>query len=182
MRNERSRLGPGLAAVAVLALTAGAVVLLMRIDRSRAGERSAAEAQAAALRAADGVRSLIGGLEGQTQNATTNPRLVAALDANVDQETLRDLLLTEPWWEPYRRAVDGFGAVRRREHGAGKARLPAAFDGRTMVRDARQGHRASSGLLLAGGQVLAVAACPVALNGRVGVAGAGGDQDRRRGR
>ena len=35
-----------------------------------------------------------------------------------------------------------------------------------MVRDARQGHRASSGLLLAGGQVLAVAACPVALTGR----------------
>ena len=31
------------------------------------------------------------------------------LDASVDQETLRDLLLTEPWWEPFRRAVDGFG-------------------------------------------------------------------------
>ena len=103
-RRRRSRTRcPVLAAVAVLALTAGAVVLLMRLDRSRAGERAAAEAQAAALRAADGVRSLIGGLEGQTQNATANPRLVAALDANVDQETLRDLLLTEPWWEPFRR-------------------------------------------------------------------------------
>jgi type II secretory pathway pseudopilin PulG len=166
MRNERSRLGPGLAAVAVLALTAGAVVLLMRIDRSRAGEKAAAEAQAAALRAADGVRSLIGGLEGQTQNATTNPRLVAALDANVDQETLRDLLMTEPWWEPYRRAVDGFALYADESTAQVTARLPAAFDGRTMVRDARQGHRASSGLLLAGGQVLAVAACPVALNGR----------------
>ena len=166
MRNERSRLGPGLAAVAVLALTAGAVVLLMRIDRSRAGEKAAAEAQAAALRAADGVRNLIGGIEGQTQNATTNPRLVAALDANVDQETLRDLLMTEPWWEPYRRAVDGFALYADESTALVKARLPAAFDGRTMVRDARQGHRASSGLLLAGGQVLAVAACPVALNGR----------------
>ncbi len=150
----------------MLALTAGAVVLLMRIDRSRTGERAAADAQAAALRAADGVRNLIGGLEGQTQNATTNPRLVAALDANVDQETLRDLLMTEPWWEPYRRAVDGFALYADESTALVKARLPAAFDGRTMVRDARQGHRASSGLLLAGGQVLAVAACPVALNGR----------------
>jgi hypothetical protein len=166
MRNERSRLGPGLAAVAVLALTAGAVVLLMRIDRNRTGERSAAEAQAAALRAADGVRTLINGLEGQTQNATTNPRLVAALDANVDQETLRDLLLTEPWWEPYRRAVDGFALYADESAALVTARLPETFDARTMVRDARQGHRASSGLLLVGVQVLAVAACPVALNGR----------------
>ena len=43
MHDARSRLGPGLAAVAVLALTAGAVVLLMRIDRSRVGERAAAD-------------------------------------------------------------------------------------------------------------------------------------------
>jgi serine/threonine-protein kinase len=166
MHDARSRLGPGLAAVAVLALTAGAVVLLMRIDRSRVGERAAAEAQAAALRAADGVRSLIAGLEGQTQNATTNPRLVAALDANVDQETLRDLLLTEPWWEPYRRAVDGFALYADESTALVTARLAGTFDGRTMVRDARQGHRASSGLSLAGEQVLAVAACPIALNGR----------------
>src|SRR3954466_904612 len=151
MRHERSRLGPGLAAVAVLALTAGAVGLLMRIDRNRAGERAAAEAQAAALRAADGVRTLIGGLEGQTQNATTNPRLVAALDANVDQETLRDLLLTEPWWEPYRRAVDGFGLYADESAALVTARLAATFDGRTMVRDARQGPPGSSGLSIAGG-------------------------------
>ncbi len=150
----------------MLVLTAGAVVLLMRLDRSRADERVAADAQAAALRAADGVRGLIGGLEGQTQNATANPRLVAALDANVDQETLRDLLLTEPWWEPFRRAVDGFGLYRDESRAQVTSRLPATFDARTMVRDARQGHHASSGLLVASGQVLAVAACPVALTGR----------------
>ena len=96
----------------MLALTVGAVVLLMRLDHTRAGERVAAEAQAAALRAADGVRGLLGSLEGQTQNATANPRLVAALDANVDQETLRDLLLTEPWWEPFRRGGRRLRAVR----------------------------------------------------------------------
>src|SRR6185436_17482971 len=162
----RARLGPALAAVAVLALTAAAVVLLLRLERAHAAERTAAEAQAAALRAADAVRNLIGGLEGQTQNATTNPRLVAALDANVDQETLRDLLLTEPWWEPYRRAVDAFGLYGDESTALVTSHLPAAFDGRTMVRDARQGHHASSGLLLAGGQVVAATAYPVALNGR----------------
>jgi hypothetical protein len=155
-----------LAAMAVLALTAGATVLLTRLDRSRAGERVAADAQAAALRAADGVRSLIGGLEGQTHNATTNPRLVAALDANVDQETLRDLLLTEPWWEPFRRGVDGFGLYADEQSALVTARLPALFDARAMVRDARQAHHASTGLRVASGQVLAVAACPVALTGR----------------
>ncbi len=155
-----------LAALAVLALTAGAVVLLARLDRTRVSERIAAEAQAAALPAADGVRGLLGSLEGQTQNATANPRLVAALDANVDQETLRDLLLTEPWWEPFRRGVDGFGLYGDESTPLVTSRLPATFDARTMVRDARQGHHASSGLLVATGQVLAVAACPVALTGR----------------
>jgi hypothetical protein len=150
----------------VLSLTGGAVVLLARLDRSHASDRVAAEAQAAALRAADGVRGLLGSLEGQTQNATANPRLVAALDANVDQETLRDLLLTEPWWEPFRRAVDGFGLYGDESTPLVTSRLPAAFDARTLVRDARQGHHASSGLVLAAGQVLAVTACPVALAGR----------------
>ncbi|HMF42535.1 MAG TPA: serine/threonine-protein kinase [Polyangia bacterium] len=165
-RSRRSRAAAAFAALAVLGLTGGAVVLLVRIERSHASERVAAEAQAAALRAADGVRGLLGNLEGQTQNATSNPRLVAALDANVDQETLRDLLLTEPWWEPFRRSVDGFGLFADESAALVTSRLPASFDARTMVRDARQGHHASSGLLPAAGQVLAVTACPVALTGR----------------
>jgi len=163
---SRTRLAPLVAAIAVLALTAGAVVLLARLDRSHASERVAADAQAAALRAADGVRGLLGTLEGQTQNATANPRLVAALDANVDQETLRDLLLTEPWWEPFRRAVDGFGLYGDESTPLVTSRLPAGFDVRTMVRDARQTHHASSQLLVAAGQVLAVTSCPITLTGR----------------
>jgi hypothetical protein len=166
MRKERTRLAPLLASFAVLALTAGAVVLLTRLDQNRAGERVAAEAQAAALRAADGVRTLVVGLEGQAHNATTNPRLVAALDANVDQETLRDLLLDEPWWEPFRRVVDGFGLYSDETTAQVASHLPAPFDVRTMVRDARQTHRASSGLLSTGSQVVAVVTCPIALNGR----------------
>src|SRR5262245_10806601 len=163
---RKQRLGPLAAAAAVLAVTAGASVMLARVDRTRAADRAAAEAEAAAQRAVDGARGLLTALEVQSQNATSNPRLVAALDANVDQETLRDLLLTEPWWEPFRRGVDGFGMFGDESAALVTSHLPATFDARTMVRDARQGHHASSGLLLVGGQVLAVVACPVALNGR----------------
>src|SRR5262245_36502118 len=163
---RKQRLGPLAAAAAVLAVTAGASVMLARVDRTRAADRAAAEAEAAAQRAVDGARGLLTALEVQSQNATTNPRLVAALDANVDQETLRDLLLTEPWWEPFRRGVDGFGLYGDESAALVTSRLPATFDARTMVRDARQTHRAANGLLVASGQVLAVAACPVALTGR----------------
>ena len=128
---RKQRLGPLVAAAAVLALTGGATALLARLDRTRAAERAAEEAQAAALRAADGVHGVIGALEVQAQNATTNPRLVAALDANVDQETLRDLLLTEPWWEPFRRAVDGYGLYSDESTGVVTSHLPPGFDGRT---------------------------------------------------
>ena len=49
---RKQRLGPLVAAAAVLALTGGATALLARLDRTRAAERAAEEAQAAALRAA----------------------------------------------------------------------------------------------------------------------------------
>ena len=150
----------------MLALTRARSCWLVRVDRGQTTARVTAEAQAAALRAADGIKSLVATLEGQTQNATANPRLVAALNANVDQETLRDLLLTEPWWEPFRRAVDGFGMYDEDNVPVVSSRLPVNFNVHAMVRDARQGARSSSGLQLAAGQVLAVAACPVALAGR----------------
>jgi hypothetical protein len=164
--SRKARSGALIAGLGILALTAGAALLLVRLDRNRLGERLEAEAQAAGLRAADGVRSLIGSLEVQVQNGTTNPRLVAALDANVDEATLRDLLLTEPWWEPFRRAVDGYALYSDETTAVVAAHLPVSFDARTFVHEARQGHRTSSGLVLAAGQVLAVAAAPVALTGR----------------
>ncbi len=164
--NRRARAGALIAAFGVLALTAGAAFLLMRLDRNRVGERAASDAQAAGLRAADGVRTLVGSLEVQVQNGTANPRLVAALDANVDQETLRDLLLTEPWWEPFRRAVDGYGLYSDETTAVVTSHLPVSFDAHALVHDARQAHHPSSGLVQAAGQVLAVASAPVALTGR----------------
>ena len=164
--NQKNRVRALIAAFGVLGLTAGAASLLMRLDRNRMGERLASDAQAAGLRAADGVRTLIGSLEAQVQNGTANPRLVAALDANVDQETLRDLLLTEPWWEPFRRAVDGYGLYSDETTAVVTSHLPVSFDARALIHDARQAHHPSSGLLQAAGQVLAVASAPVALTGR----------------
>ena len=84
------------------------------------------------------MRTLTGTLEAQVQNGTANPRLVAALDAKVDEETLRDLLLTEPWWEPFRRSVDGFGLYSDETAAVVTSRLPAGFEARNLVHDARR--------------------------------------------
>ena len=154
------------AAFAILALTVAAAGVLWRLERTRVAERLADDAQAAVLRASDAVRTLTGTLEAQVQNGTANPRLVAALDAKVDEETLRDLLYTEPWWEPFRRSVDGFGVYGDETAAIVTSRLPARFEARDLVHDARLSHRASTGLVVAVGQVMAVAAAPVALTSR----------------
>ena len=155
-----------LAALAILALSLAAAVVLGRLERARVAERLVDDARAAGLRASDGVRTLMGTLEAQVQNGTANPRLVAALDAKVDEATLRDLLFTEPWWEPFRRAVDGFGVYSDETAAVVTSRLPARFAARDLVHDARLSHRTASGLVVTDAQVLAVAAAPVALTGR----------------
>ncbi len=155
-----------LAGLGVLVVAAGGAAWLLQLDRTATLERSSADAQAAALRAADGVRGLIAALESQAQSATTNPRLVAALDANVDQETLRDLLLTEPWWEPFRRAVDGYGLWSDESAPVVTSHLPRDLDVRATVREARQTRHPSSAVVAVAGQVLALVACPIALTGR----------------
>src|SRR5450755_4336967 len=154
------------AALTILALTVAAALVLLRLDRGRAAERLTDDAQSAGLRASDGVRTLIGTLEAQVQNGTANPRLVAALDAKVDQETLRDLLLTEPWWEPFRHSVDGFGLYTDETAAVVTSRLPDGFEARNLIHDARLVHRTASGLVTAQGQVLAVSVAPVALTSR----------------
>src|SRR5215471_225512 len=157
-----------LAALAVLGVTVVAAVALGRLESARSTERAQAEAQAAAMRGLDALRALIGGFEVQVQNATSNPRLVAALDAGVDRETLRDLLVNEPWWEPFRLAVEGFGLVRDGDQPEVSARLPEGLDVGDLVRRARTEPRAASELKVAGGHVLATVAAPVAFTGRAG--------------
>ncbi|HEY4393590.1 MAG TPA: protein kinase, partial [Polyangia bacterium] len=153
-------------ALSFLALTGATVVVLARAGSGRAAERRADDARAAGLRAGDAVQTLLGSLDVQVQNATANPRLMAALDAKVDATTLADLLLNEPWWESFRRAVDGFGLYVVDAQPVVASRLPAEFDARALLREARQAGRARSALVVARGQVLLVSAAPVALAGR----------------
>jgi serine/threonine protein kinase len=155
-----------LVALSFLALTGATVVVLAHAGSGRAAERRADDARAAGLRAADAVQTLLGSLEAQVQNATSNPRLVAALDAKVDATTLGDLLLNEPWWESFRRAVDGFALYGADAQPVVGSRLPADFDARAVIREARQAGRARSALVTADGQVLLTSAAPVALVGR----------------
>ena len=163
-RRRRSR--PLVVALSVLGISAATAAWLMYFDRSTALERSNIEAQTAALRAADGVRAVVTGLEAESQSATTNPRLVAALDANVDQETLRDLLLTEPWWEPFRRAVDGYGLWSDEVTAVVTSHLPGELDVRKSIRAARESRRPATGVVAVSGQAVALVACPIALAGR----------------
>src|SRR5215471_8978890 len=149
------------AALAVLVVTVLVSLALQRLDRARVTERAQAEAQFAAMRGLDALHALVAGFEVQVQNATSNPRLVAALDAGVDRETLRDLLVNEPWWEPFRLAVEGFGMVREGERPEIGAHLPDGLDLTAMVRRARATRRPASELAVADGRVLATVASPV---------------------
>ncbi|HXT96467.1 MAG TPA: serine/threonine-protein kinase [Polyangia bacterium] len=162
----RTRGAALLVAFAFVALTGATVVVLARAEGGHAVEKRSDDARAAALRAADAVQTLLGALEAQVQNGTSNPRLVAALDARVDAETLRDLLLNEPWWESFRRSTDGFALYTADAQPIVSSRLPAGFDARTLVREARAASRARAALTVAAGQVLVVAAAPIPLGGR----------------
>jgi hypothetical protein len=166
----KTRFGALLASLTVslviLGLTAAGGFAVLRFERARAAERLSEDAMAAALRAADGVHDLLLALEAQVQNGTANPRLVAALDAKVDEATLRDLLLNEPWWEPFRRMVDGYGLYSDETDTLFAASLPAGFAPANLVHDARLVHRSSSGFVMAADQTWAAAAAPVALTSR----------------
>src|SRR4051794_26169587 len=94
-----------LRAIAGLLLT-GAVLALgaARIAR-RADRRRDAVAEVASQTAAD-VTSALAGLGGRVgkraARAGQERRLRWALDNDVDEVTLNDLLATEDWWQPYR--------------------------------------------------------------------------------
>jgi serine/threonine protein kinase len=100
-RNVRKLLG-GL--VAGLAL-AGGVLGTREVEVSRARSvRLDADraAEATGQRAAEGLSAFVSDLKLKAGNAAANPRLVFALQGNVDERTMRDLWRTEEWWRPWR--------------------------------------------------------------------------------
>ena len=91
--------------VAAVALLGGAAAATRVVegnrDRSLRQETRRA-AESAGTRASDGLLAHVAELKLKAQNAAANPRLSAALQANVDAATLQDLFRNEVWWEPYR--------------------------------------------------------------------------------
>jgi hypothetical protein len=139
---------------------------MARVHRARDRERALIGAQAAALRAGDALRGLLSAFEAAVGNAATNPRLGAALDARVDRQTLLDLLLHEPWWQPFRRAVDGHGIAREGDGPEVSSGLPGGLELASIVARARASDRTASALRVAGGELYLVAAGPIRLPGR----------------
>jgi hypothetical protein len=163
VRNRVIALAAGLAVLGVALIAAFA---LRRLERGRAVERAQAEAQAGGMRGLDALRALLSGFEVQVQNATQNPRLVAALDAGIDQETLRDLLLNEPWWEPFRMSVDGYGLVREGDAPEVATHLPDELDLGQLLGRVRPARRSASEIVAVAGQVFATVGAPIALPSR----------------
>jgi len=72
-------------------------------DRVRVMRQEARRtAEAAGQRAADGLSAHLAELRLKADTAASNPRLVFALQGNVDERTMRDLWRTEEWWRPWR--------------------------------------------------------------------------------
>jgi len=139
------------------ALALGVAVLGSRefdADRARVMRQEARRtAEAAGQRAADGLSAHLAELRLKADTAASNPRLVFALQGNVDERTMRDLWRTEEWWRPWRTefkvyalafgtarldVVEGVGAndlsvgglLRRvREHGDSVAEIVAGRAG-----------------------------------------------------
>ncbi len=93
----------GLIAAAGLLGLAAAGTNTIDAGRERAVREDAQRAaEAAGLRANDGLAAHVAELKLKAQNAAANPRLAAALQGNVDAATLQDLFRSEVWWQPFR--------------------------------------------------------------------------------
>jgi serine/threonine protein kinase len=66
-------------------------------------------AEGAGQRAGEALSTQLGELKLKADNAAANPRLVFALQGNVDERTLRDLWRTEEWWRPWRTEFKVYG-------------------------------------------------------------------------
>ena len=98
--------GRPVAGVAFVALLLASVYLAGFALDSSSRRRVAAEAEQAAREAAARARDVLAvqaeSVSVLAHNAISNPPLVSALRARVDQRTLGDLFASESWWAPYR--------------------------------------------------------------------------------
>jgi hypothetical protein len=159
--NRRSLLR-GFLALLVLSATVAAIVLLQIAERRRADDEVAQLTAARTKQLRELVASHLSTLELRAQNAGANPRLVAALSANVNRETLRDLFSTESWWQTFREAFSGTYLA---PPGGGitfiAGRTPELLPADALVARVRSSRWVASALVPGEGRVNAVVAVPV---------------------
>jgi eukaryotic-like serine/threonine-protein kinase len=159
--NRRSLLR-GFVALLVLAATVSAIVMLQVAERRRADEEVTQLTAARTKQLRELVAGHLSTLELRAQNAGANPRLVAALSANVNRETLQDLFSTESWWQTFREAFSGTYLA---PPGGGitfiAGRNPELLPADALVARVRSSRWVASALVPGQGRVNAVVAVPV---------------------
>jgi hypothetical protein len=154
---------------AVGALGAAAVgARAVEASRARTVRQEASRsAEAAGMRAGDGLAAHVRELKLEAQNAAANPRLVAALRGNADAATLQDLFRTEEWWEPYRNAFKVYAvAFQGDKLDVIEGMATADFASDLLIREARDRRDAVAEIVMGKGWPYAAAASVVDLPGR----------------
>jgi protein kinase-like protein len=154
--------------IAAAGLLGAAAAATNAIDAGR--ERSVREdtqraAEAAGLRASDGMAAHVAELKLKVQNAVANPRLQAALQGNVDAATLQDLFRSEVWWQPIRDEFKVYAiALDGDKLDILEGMQAAEFAGEPLVRAARGRHEPIAEIVMGKGWPYAAAAtvAPVA--------------------
>lgn len=101
--------------VAAAAVAIGGVSGIDHLERSRSLSRARAAADAAAVRLDEALHRQESEMELLAHNAASNPRLVAAVRADVSRQTLKDIFENEPWWAPYREVFPSYALATGRE-------------------------------------------------------------------
>jgi Protein kinase domain len=155
--------------VAVLALAGGgfgsramdtARAKTVRVQTGRA-------AIAAGRRAADGLSAMAWDLKFKAENAAANPRLVFALQGNVDEPTMHDLWRTEEWWRPWRTEFKVYAVAMagpRLDVIEGASASDLNVEG--LIRHVRDRGEAVAQIMASKGHPLAAVATLVAVPGR----------------
>src|SRR5262249_7278346 len=140
------------------------------VEASRARtvrQEASRSAEAAGMRAGDGLAAHVRELKLEAQNAAANPRLVAALRGNADAATLQDLFRTEEWWEPYRNAFKVYAvAFQGDKLDVIEGMATADFASDLLIREARERKEAVAEVVMGKGWPYAAAAASVELPGR----------------
>lgn len=166
----------------IIGLLAAALALGVAIVGSRAfdadqklviRQEARRAAEAAGQRANDAISAQFAAVRLKADNAAANPRLVFALQGNVDERTLRDLWRTEAWWRPWRSefkvyalAFSGTRLEVVEGVGADSGSAASALRAEGLIRRVRERGESAAEILNGATGSYAAAATPVTVPGR----------------